>query len=455
LYGYGIGSNGCNNLVIDENEIHIRGKHPTYKAGAGIVCGGSDSAFVTQNEVRGYGPLTDELDGIRVDLSPEVHVKCNEIFNFRNDLRFWGSSLGATFRDNDFTGGLRGVVYENNGYMGPQGRPYNPPGNHWLSGIPGQGLQCGGGVFMVLPINTTIPISDEDSVVNSQWQNPGNQSNLFCSGMPPNHYVATTDTSASTCASSGIGNPGSNRLAVLKKIANHEYEYGFDSAMTRYLEEQLALAYFQGDTTIPNGNSLLLSLYDDLKQGNRFDIQRAQEKISEFKFSEASTFNKFSPKNWIESNHKEVTTLLAKWESKGSFESSDSTTLVQIAKNCAINGGESVYQARMLLALLDPSKLYFDENCTALSSKLQQGESSSFHLSDVEFYPNPTTSEVRALVQVEGRITMYNLNGQELGAWDVLPGENTLKPEKMPKGVYLFRYVLANGVSGTKRIVFQ
>jgi hypothetical protein len=456
LYGYGIGSNGCNNLVIDENEIHIRGKHPTYKAGAGIVCAGSDSAFVTQNEVRGYGPLTDELDGIRVDLSPEVHVKCNEIFNFRNDLRFFGPSDTAEVRENTFVGGLRGMVHENNGIIGTQGDATHPAGNRWYSGIPGQGWACGsGGVFMTLAINTNLG-NQNVYVRNTPEQNPAPPYNLGClGGNLTNYYQTATGTYVIPCGPTSSGNPGSNRVSTLKRIAQKAGSYAFDSAMTRYLEEQLALAYFEGDTTLASGDSLLAAFYNDLKSGNRFEIQKTQEKLSQMKYSEALTSNQFSPKNKVEYNHLMATKYLAKWETEGIVEKPDSVTLYDIATQCAINGGKGVYQARVLLGLVDPSLIYLDQNCLVSASKSAEGSAGIVSSRIVRFHPNPASTHVKASSPLPGRISMYNLNGVRVGEWDVAVGLNTLEWNSLPRGVYLFRYILVDGSAGVARIVLQ
>ncbi|MEM1000968.1 MAG: T9SS type A sorting domain-containing protein, partial [Bacteroidota bacterium] len=461
LYGFGIGSNGCNNLVIDQNEVHIRGIHSTYGTGAGIAANGSDSALVRENEVRGYAALAEEIDGILVSSSPEVQVKCNEIFNFRNDLRFRFPSLAANVRENVFHAGLRGWVYQDSANLSTQGGPGDPAGNTWNSGTPGQSWNCPGtGTFMSLVINTTLN-NEFMYVRNTQFQNPEHSNNPQCFGglQGVGYHLTTSGGGPATCGPVGNsgGDPGSNRVAVLNGIADENAAAKGDAAPLRYQKEQYALAVLDGDTGLCQSDPKLQDCHQRLNTGNRKDILTTQRKLAAGQATAALAHNGFAPKNQIESNHRFVTRAIAKWAIERLIEATDSTELREIAGQCPPVGGRAVYQARTLLGLLDPALILLNHGCSSAAGANKQAdageEASSLPL--VEFYPNPAGSVLRVKSGDAVKVGMYNLHGVALRNWELDPGTNRLDLPRVPAGVYLFRYQLESGQRGTVRIVLR
>jgi hypothetical protein len=444
-------------VVVDENEIHIRGIHARYGAGAGIVCSGSDSAFVTQNEVRGYGPLTDELDGILISNSPEIQVKCNEIYNFRNDLRFRFPSDAANVRKNVFNAGLRGIVFQDSANIGNQGGIGDPVGNLWNSGVPGQGWACGGnGVLMTLQINS--PLNNELMYLrNTIFENPAHSANPGCSQIP-GYHIGTSGADPTQCGpiSNSGGGPGSNRVSSLKEIANESAAAQGNPGELLYQKEQFALAILKGDSNLCQSDSLLQSCHDELNTGNRLEINKMQEKLAEGKPAEAMNFNKYSPKNDVEYNFQFVTITIAKWDKESLIESADSTVLEAISAQCPLFGGRPVYQARTLLGLVDPGRIIVNHGCLMSSSKEAASSPEDAGVSPaVSFFPNPTSKLISAKATHLGKVTMYNMNGVAVGEWEIGPGLNPLSLPEVVRGVYLFRYTLENGTSGSARIVLQ
>jgi hypothetical protein len=459
LYGFGIGVSGGNHVVIDENEVHLRGIHPSYGNGAGIYTGGCDSAFVTQNEVRGYGPLTDEIDGILISNSPEVQVKCNEIYNFRNDLRFRFPSVAANVRKNVFNAGLRGIVFQDSANIGNQGSLGDPVGNLWNSGVPGQGWACGGnGGFMTLPVNS--PFNNELMYVrNTQFENPEHASNPLC--FNPNlsgYHQTTTGADPTQCGpiSNSGGGPGSNRVSSLKEIANESAAAQGNPGELLYQKEQFALAILKGDSNLCQNDSLLQSCHDELNIGNRLEIHKMQEKLAGGKPAEAMDFNKYSPKNDVEYNFQFVTKTIAKWDKESLIESADSTVLEAISAQCPLFGGRPVYQARTLLGLVDPGRIIVNHGCLMSSSKEAASSPEDAGVSPaVSFFPNPTSKLISVKTPHSGKVAMHNMNGVVVGEWEIIPGLNSLRMPEVARGVYLFRYILENGTAGSARIVLQ
>ncbi|HHG84023.1 MAG TPA: PKD domain-containing protein [Bacteroidetes bacterium] len=454
LYGIGLAGGDSPDLLVEANEVHIRGKHPNYSYGAGIIARG-DSARITQNEVWGHAGLGVFMDGIRVNSSPEVLVSCNEIHNFFNDLRFWGASMGATVRKNTFTGGKRGIVLENNGNIGTQGAPGQPTENKWFPNGPGQGWTCGAGVFMAVTVNT-FPTLDFVYVWNNQTQNPDHVANFGCNSGQAIPFFPTSGNAPLGCGPMTNGGGDTNGMAEnLGEIAAESKTYSINPNEAKYLDEQMAFAMLEADSSLCQGDTLLQACHNRLKNTNVGAIQKGQAMLHCGMDSVACNMNSFAPQNVIEYNHQVVTDLLARFDHAGVLETKDSTVLDGIANQCALQGGKAVYQARTLMALLAPERVYLDLDCGSASEKKAEGDRLNLIVKKVHFHPNPAQNKLWIDADANVQLEMYDLKGQKLYVGFHLKGSSVLETEGFPRGVYLIAYRFSSGGGGTQRIILH
>lgn len=127
-----------------------------------------------------------------------------------------------------------------------------------------------------------------------------------------------------------------------------------------------------------------------------------------------------------------------------------------------LKGGEAVYHARTLYALINDSMEYDDENiCTAMGYRLKQKETNN-GLVAMEVSPNPAKNyfEFTLLGKVENDMALkyFDSYGKHLKSIKINQGENNhiISTENLVNGVYhLVLYDDKNEVSCIKLVIIK
>jgi hypothetical protein len=454
--GVGIFAQTVGELEISGNTVDIRGQFNMINTGAGIMVVGTDDALVIENDLRGHAVLGDSIDGIRMEMSGNSRVRCNEISHFRTCLRFWSTSLGARVFFNDFHDGWYGLVLENGGNIGQQGNFQQPTGNSWLPTFPNSSWVCGsspGDRRMVDTIRVNNPALF--FARNTPIQNPNAVQN--CNGGQLGGAIPiqiTTGIQGNNCSTSGTG--GGDDGGFLQAIAGKSTSYPIYPSESQYLSEQLALAMMESDSSLCMGDSLLMACHTQLQASLKANILEAEDRMLQQQFVQAGLANAYNPGNLLETNHQEVTNLILKLETMGYLSEVEGLQLHMIAKQCPLSGGKAVYQARSAMAKIDQEMEYDNAACEGKDMKkvsIINTEAEDVHR--INMYPNPAGDQVTISSSEPVSIKIHDLSGKQLGRILHPGGEVMLPVHDFPRGMVIVEYLFSDGETGALKLVLH
>ncbi len=454
LKGMGVAIEGVGRADVIHNDITVTGVHPQLMRGTGIGVYGSDRAKVKDNILHSTAPsLNDSVDGLSFVLSTRVNVTCNKVFNFQTALHTWGSCDGSYVRWNEFTGGRKGIVLQDNGIIGQQGMPDppgpvqgEPSGNLWL-GI----WNCGAVVKMAFTVNTTPGPAQLMYVRNNTQMKPTGQ----CNGTSNGGVIQFTNTvglipNCPQYPPIGIGGPDPSLL----EIAGNTRQYPILQLEGRMVDRQMLLDTLNKDVVLRQSHPQLMAFHAAHTYGTLGKISRSQESLVALQPSVAVAQAAFAPTNAIEDNHKAVTGVLNRLQGLGQGLSvQDSLALEQIAAQCPLTGGKAVYIARTILELVTPGRFFDDANC--ISTQKAAFEGIEVVTNTLLLVPNPASTQVKVVSTANCRVWVYDMQGHEMSQLQVNGTELPVDISGWARGVYLFRYLMETGETGSIRLAVQ
>lgn len=137
-------------------------------------------------------------------------------------------------------------------------------------------------------------------------------------------------------------------------------------------------------------------------------------------------------------------------------DSSEVALLESIAEQCPFTGGNAVYRARALLALLTKEAAVYNDSLACLPAQALVAPSSvsriqmSHPIMELKIYPNPTRGEVdivwNGAVEQSGRIAVFDLFGGQIQQVQIPVGSmgQNLSLRHLPEGLYVVRTWLDN-----------
>lgn len=455
LWGYGIVVEGLGNANVLRNTDTIRGVHPQTQRAAGVAVYGSDKAKVRDNVVRSFAPLSDSVDGISLVLSNRLSVTCNRLFDCQTGLHTWGSCDASYVRWNEFTGGRKGIMLQDNGIIGQQGLPNlpigsgEPSGNRWLGG-----WSCGAVVKMAFTYNTFPGPLQQIYVRNIAQMNPAHPSNSQCNGAVQGNAITFTPTVGliPNCAPipPNVAGGGNGMM----DIAANTRQYPVLVTEGKAVDQQMLLDTLERNVTLRNSHSQFQAFHATHVNGTLGKIKRSQDALSALQPSLAVTQAAYNPANLIEANHKAVAGVIDRLQTQ-LLGSQDSLVLEQIVVQCPLVGGKAVYIARGILHLYDPSRIFEDGNCAAPQRMGESSDVGNIVFNTVVLIPNPASGEVRLVSTSTATVWAYNMHGQLVKEIQVTGGETALDVSNWSRGVYLFRYRMVTGEVSSIRLVLQ
>lgn len=234
----------------------------------------------------------------------------------------------------------------------------------------------------------------------------------------------------------------------------------FDTEQEYYLIKQ---AY---TTLRENMNWLTLGTPDDARYQSFFaaceadnwdELIDAENAAAQGDTTTIATFTGGSvPANSAEENAQTVLNIYAKYWLAGyrSFAPTDTTTLLNIALQNPILGGNAVYGARVLLGLMVD-----DFAPTESGMRRAEAENEGADEPNVSLFPNPATTQV--YIQVENanieniRTEIYDLNGRKISGQitQISDGMLLVDTSTLPAGIYVICVLKQDLLMKTERLV--
>jgi len=139
---------------------------------------------------------------------------------------------------------------------------------------------------------------------------------------------------------------------------------------------------------------------------------------------------------------------------------SQQDSLLAIASQCALSGGNAVYLARSLYALADTSVTFDDvELCTVIGGR-EQAEQQAAHV-PFRILPNPASGQITLEVEEDGlrpeQMILYDATGRAVHTYDgrLLSSQSTLPLPALPSGLYWVQVRTQDQQVFVRRLIIQ
>ncbi len=149
----------------------------------------------------------------------------------------------------------------------------------------------------------------------------------------------------------------------------------------------------------------------------------------------------------------EPSTSVALWEDPvpAGFSSGQLTTLLSIANQCALCGGDGVYQARSLYAIADPNIKFNDESLCGQPQPIKLSNPEAKLEVVFSLSPNPASDwallNINTELEFEGQLQVFDVSGKLVVSDAITLSSNEpylLDLSSLPSGFYSFKVL--NGI---------
>ena len=398
---YGIRAKGCDSISIQGNTlIDTTGVSAVYLIDTGNGQGQDSFAFER---------------GIWVGNTPGAMVACNTVTGYGWSIVLEGQQPYSDLWKNDMSDGVDGLVmwgvqtFPGLDKIGDQGRPQD---NRWLGGFSRYETNC---------LSTRGDRVDFYTQGQGNYQPSPNGFGDNGSGILGDSLSPLT-TRGGPIACPGTLSPNSAYL-IEQMIALDDYPYSIDSIKENNLLNQYLYVRLKTDSTLLASDTLFQNKYDSLTTTNIGTLYEASEEVQANDLTGAlSDLENLQTTISVEANEKDVGVLYLETIALQSdtLTSSNLQNLESIAGLCPQTEGYGVYQARSILAYLNPER-FWEDSCIATPSskvriKSKPNELGSFGEFPIKMYPNPADNFVvfDGLPESEGVIEIRNLVGQSV-----------------------------------------
>jgi hypothetical protein len=150
----------------------------------------------------------------------------------------------------------------------------------------------------------------------------------------------------------------------------------------------------------------------------------------------------------IEQNQQLINDALIKQASgNANFSAGELADLTQLANQCPLIYGTSVYQARALLCALSKDQMVFNENCE-VDSKSRKAGSKGLEEEQISLYPNPNQGAMmlRYNIRNNASLTVYDISGRIMYQSALDKERTSLQIHaNLAEGIYIYSIVNENG----------
>jgi hypothetical protein len=162
--------------------------------------------------------------------------------------------------------------------------------------------------------------------------------------------------------------------------------------------------------------------------------------------------NNVLPDNIIEENQFTFNRIyLPRCDSAIAYTEEEMIALYDIANQCALEGGNAVYQSRNLLMFIANNVLEFEEDCEdAYNNSRAVLQTPNLSGREIKLYPNPNNGIMQLecnLTETEsGTLIIYDSNGKVVKNYSLSPSAKTVpvNAQSLKQGSYMYE-VIING----------
>lgn len=421
LGGDGVWVRNSDHVHVEVNEIYMR---PTplglnaSQGSHGVKFQHADTCRVYNNAIESDASNMDAvrewMRGVWVDTGPESDVSCNDVLNFGWSVAFRSLSPGMTFYHNQLTNAMDGLVLTGAGIIGDQGNSSLPSGNLWVGAFDSSMVltdqSFGHLTRTFVRLDSTLPVVSFVPLAYKRIRSSGTLVPFFPASL-------TGDTLPVVCQD--FPKPWSDKASILATlIALEEDDFPVWPTENKWKARHWAYNTLLLHPELTEDNEELEGFMEDMEDGATSWIVKADQSLRAAEYEDAEyALTKFSPANLVEQNHVDQKTLQILLETDPTaFGSADTAALRSIALQCPDVGGNAVWEARTLMALL--GEIIDGYDCDSTSSKIARGNSNlTVPEGWVSVWPNPTSKD--AWVRLGGNAAeggtflLHNLQGQE------------------------------------------
>ncbi|MGQ0828762.1 MAG: T9SS type A sorting domain-containing protein [Bacteroidota bacterium] len=453
----GIKTKGCTHLDIIQN-------HTKYNNIGGL-------AYNSGGNINSYG--------IYLENSSNMLVKCNLIEDAARSLVLKGTCTSSLITNSNPLAGITqntmrraqdGFVLLTSGVIGQQGSGTVASNNYW-------------------DLTTTPTFTNQTNADNSNANNSMLYVNNITTGAQATRplsnfqilgtaYAWTTNLFSSTgspssggavpIAPGGGGFERSGELTVygdyLKTIVEDSTELPVYSDEAHWQRKKFVFDEIRSNSLLTDNGSLN-GFYNKNTTGAYGIFSQIDEEIIAKRYKQANNINNnFNPTNLIESNQKTVNSLILKKliDPDYIYKKNDISVLENIAGQCPIKAGHSVYQSRNMLMTILNEAIEFTDNCDenydradeTILDVLDNIKNRTFKL-----YPNPNNGvmilDYSLSKNEQGSIMIYDVTGKLIVQYELNNANEqiSISDEQLINGIYFYHIKVNDKILSSNKLV--
>jgi len=387
---------------------------------------GAALSQINDNVISGFNSSMSSSKGISLITSSNTEVRCNKVSNTYSGLYFSGNCNGTRTYKNDMQNHKYGFTLDNGGVIGQQGSSTVPADNRWL----GLAATWTGGNYKNACLNTSLTQNSPMYVRSGAAYTP-NLSVFSGSGSYP--YTANASptitlpplisipTAYTLCALAQIQ---TDTVSAAQMVSILESNTDPNNAPANADMEAVVLnqsyRILDADTTLMQSSTELSTFYADNAVSNMAKLLTVEKAVADNNLSLATAENALIiPGNTMEESYKLLYDALLNYQN-GTFSSTDSLTITEIALGCPTLQGSAVSQAATLYNLVYQTAEVFDNYCPEWVDKsmLISTENNSNGEQELSYsiYPIPNNGTFYLTGKLENgyQITISNSDGRKV-----------------------------------------
>jgi hypothetical protein len=191
------------------------------------------------------------------------------------------------------------------------------------------------------------------------------------------------------------------------------------------------------------------------KQNTAFDFLRTvNDQMQDGDLSQALiTNNGVFTENIIEQNQATFNSIYITHYNSLTYSEEDVNALYNIANQCALEGGNAVYQSRNLLMLIENNIIEFNNGCETADETnnnriVLSDQNSETNEHQIKLFPNPTRGNVMLECNLNtdetGTLIIFDNNGNQIKSYQLKSGAKSLSInlESLKQGSYLYEITI-------------
>lgn len=232
----------------------------------------------------------------------------------------------------------------------------------------------------------------------------------------------------------------------------------------RNIEGQLINATGQDSIALAAERVVLFQDIDSLTNGNAILLDNILAQRTLNADAVSTDLDSIAATLIFEQNEKIVNRIFLETIAVGQagFSSGQIYSLESIASQCPEEGGNAVFKARSILAVINENTLFDDDefNCIPVEERNRdQVQAAESILQEFRFYPNPAKNQIMlewpSTLSGEGAVVLFDLTGREkLRRTLIFDDHKTLlQTNTLPAGIYLCKVIKGNVAIYTEKII--